>query len=210
MTSRPLGIRAKLNLGLGFVQPGHRAVKRPVSLVSGLLLAVAVIPIALPGVALLMGVRLNLSHSMPRGFYRETAPSYERGTWIVLCLPKRAAVLALERHYIGRGACPGGAGKILKQIIAVPGDRVALDAHGLRINGLRVPGTGPTAADNHGRPLDPLEFSETLLPLQSYWVGGTNPARSWDSRYFGPVRKDLIVARAHPLLLFADDSIRKR
>ena len=87
---------------------------------------------------------------------------------------------------------------------------MSLDAHGLRINGLSVPGTEPTAADSHGRPLDPLEFNETVLSLHSYWLGGTNPARSWDSRYFGPVRKDLIVARAHPLLLLADDSTRER
>ena len=78
---------------------------------------------------------------------------------------------ALERDYIGRGACPGGAGKVLKEIIAVPGDRVSLDARGLRINGQSVTGTEPTAADDRGRPLGPLEFSETVLPPQSYWVG---------------------------------------
>ena len=139
-------------------------------------------------------------------------PEDRRASHVSVLLLAVALILAAipEVALLMGGACPGGAGKVLKKIIAVPGDRVSLDAHGLHVNGLSVPGTEPTAADNRGRPLEPLELNESVIPVKSYWVGGTNPARSWDSRYFGPVRRDLIVARARPLFLLGNDSTSKR
>ena len=43
---------------------------------------------------------------------------------------------------------------------------------------------------------------EIVLPEGHFFVMGMNPSRSWDSRYFGAVSADQIVAGARPLWTF--------
>ena len=37
---------------------------------------------------------------------------------------------------------------------------------------------------------------------QGYWLIGTNSQNSWDSRYWGPVAKEQLLYRLHPLIMF--------
>jgi type IV secretory pathway protease TraF len=63
---------------------------------------------------------------MPLGIYREVPAMVERGALVAICLPESVARLGRERRYLPAGRCPGDAGQVVKQIAAVPGDRVVL------------------------------------------------------------------------------------
>ena len=150
-------------------------------------------------VGLALDVRVNWTASMPIGLYRHVDPVLERDAWVAICLEGEAAQVARARGYIIRGACPSGLTPILKRIAAVPGDRVALSAAGVRINDEPIQASEPKKVDSRGRPLEGATEGEILLADGRYFVLGMNEDRSWDSRYFGAVSAHQIIAGAKPL-----------
>lgn len=147
-------------------------------------------------------VHINWTDSMPVGLYQRVEAQLERGSRVVLCLEGDAAERALERHYVPRGSCPSGAQAILKRIAGVPGDRVGIDASGIAINRVGVAGSALREVDARGRALAPFAVREIELADGEYFVLGTNLERSWDSRYFGPVRGSQITGSAAPVWTF--------
>lgn len=140
------------------------------------------------------GWRVNLTASEPRGFYqlrpigRSALP---RGTLVALCPP--ACVTPAAFPFYMAGDCPGGGRVLLKTIVGVPGDRVEGSPDGIRINGVLLP-------DSAAKPRS-VRYPELRLPrwhgtrvlgAGQYWVYGCGAhpflaARSFDSRYFGPI-----------------------
>jgi conjugative transfer signal peptidase TraF len=153
----------------------------------------------LVGVGLALDVRINWSASMPRGVYQRTDPVLERDAWVAICLEGEAAHIAESRGYVIRGACPSGLTPIFKRIAAVPGDRVALSEAGVRINDASVAESALATVDSRGRPLEHVEEGELVLADGRYFVLGMNAERSWDSRYFGAISAQQIIAGARPL-----------
>lgn len=140
------------------------------------------------------GWRLNLTASEPRGFYRLRpiiGSPPPRGALIALCPP--AWVRPTVFPFYMAGACPGGGRTLLKTVVGIPGDRVEVSSMGVRINGVMLPESAPKLWSER--------FPEIRLPHwrgmlvlrpQQYWVYGRGErpsfaARSFDSRYFGPV-----------------------
>lgn len=84
----------------------------------------------------------------------------------------------------------GGAERILKRLVALPGDRVRIDDDVATVNGVvenadalvRVSGTGETRA-------------EMVVPADSVVVLGDNRAISLDSRFIGPVARKRVLSR---------------
>ena len=159
---------------------------------AGIVLSAIVLLASIGAAAHAFDVHINWTDSMPVGLYQRVEAQLERGSRVVLCLEGAAAERALERHYVLRGACPSGAQAILKRIAGVPGDRVGIDASGIAINRVEVAGSALREVDARGRTLAPFE----------YFVLGTNLERSWDSRYFGPVRGSQITGSAAPVWTF--------
>lgn len=133
----------------------------------------------------------NGSASAPLGLYRMASPDgIGRSDLVLVRPPGLARKLAVERGYLPVGV------PLLKRVAAVVGDVVCADFGKLAING--VPVAEALKADSLGRPLEPwigcrpLERDEFLVLMT------TIPA-SFDSRYFGPVERSLIVGRAVPL-----------
>lgn len=81
---------------------------------------------------------------------------------------------------------------IVKRIAAGPGTEVHLQWGRLFFNKERV-------GDVHYKSIFFDEYGESKkkwnVPRHSYFVLGNNPARSSDSRHFGPVHKDHIIGR---------------
>ena len=108
----------------------------------------------------------------------------------------------MERHYLGAGSCPDGSEPVVKVLAAVEGDRVEVSAGGVLVNGVRLPHSRPldrrprrarVAALRGGRASTGARRGLALLALRE---------RSWDSRYFGPVRIENVTTIVEPLVTF--------
>jgi len=156
----------------------------------------------LVGAASAFDVRVNWSESMPRGIYQRMEPVLERGAWVAVCLEGAAADLARERGYVIDGSCASGLAPIFKRLVGVPGDRIDVATDGVALNGAPVPESELRAVDSRGRALEHTPEGPTILAEGRFFVMGMNPSRSWDSRYFGAVSANQIVASARPLWTF--------
>jgi len=197
----------------GFAQGAHnRGVQKWVTLGGSLHRRWPLILMASSGaiafVANALELRINTTASMPIGFYREAPPRLERGAWVVFCLPEESARLGRERAYLRQGSCSDGSQELVKEIAAVPGDRVALSRAGLAVNGHSIAGTALRTVDCGRRPLPHAPFGESGVPAGELWVLGLDRRVSWDSRYFGPVPLDHVRAAAIPILTFGLKSPR--
>jgi len=111
---------------------------------------------------------------------------------------------------------PAAGTRLVKRVVAVPGDRVAMRANRLWLNGASVaydigagtPDGATVAAVERldGRPHAiqwqpylqgaPRAFAPLTVPAQHYFVMGDNRDNSRDSRSFGLVAREQIVGRA--------------
>ena len=156
--------------------------------------AFGLLVVALSAVCWCVGIRLNLTSSMPVGFYRILGTSTERNVLVLLCLPKPVAEFAHERGYVPNGNCPSGVAPVGKPVLAVAGDTVVLTAEGVQISGRLLPNSKPLPRDSEGRPLPMLALGRYVLRPGEMWLLSTYSERSFDSRYFGPVRTTGVVA----------------
>jgi conjugative transfer signal peptidase TraF len=162
--------------------------------------------IGLSGLALFSagaaGLRLNTTASMPRGLWRVTplAGAVGHGAIVSLCLPPGPLLrLALRRAYLTAGVCPGGAEPLLKPVAAIAGDIVRVTAAGIAVNGAPLPNSAALRRDSAGRPLSPLPPGLYRVRPGSVWLVSSYAAKSFDSRYFGPVPVADIRDLARPL-----------
>ena len=93
----------------------------------------------------------------------------------------------LERGDIVQLLDPSGDGtKWVKRLIGVPGDRIAVWRNYVEVNG--VPDT--TSKNYQKSLLKPKLF---VLYCNEYFVCGDNRKVSWDSRYVGKIKRELIL-----------------
>jgi conjugative transfer signal peptidase TraF len=144
------------------------------------------------------GLRFNVSPSLPVGVY----VANDTGRLVEFCPAEPFASMAITRGYRAPGACPDGGTPLLKPVIATTGDIVDVLADGIVVNGVRVPNTAPLPADSNGRPLSQWPFGRYTVSAGTVWVASSYNARSFDSRYFGPVPVDAIRNRVRPALCF--------
>jgi signal peptidase I len=82
----------------------------------------------------------------------------------------------------------------VKRVVAVGGDRVAMQGQRLMVNGRRERGTSP---DLERAPANELSaITPYTVPEGTVFLLGDNRANSADSRIFGPVPLDFVVGRA--------------
>ena len=93
----------------------------------------------------------------------------------------------LDRGDIVQMLDPSGDGtKWVKRIIGMPGDRIAVWGNYVEVNG--VP--DPTSENYQKSLLKPRVF---VLYGNEYFVCGDNRDVSWDSRYVGKIKRELIL-----------------
>lgn len=140
------------------------------------------------------GWRVNLTASEPRGFYRLVpigSYALSRGTFVALCPPTWVTPATFPFYMTGN--CPGGGRILLKSVVGIPGDRIEASQDGVRINGVMLPDSAAERwSDRYPAIRLPDWRGAIVLRPGQYWVYGRGArpslaARSFDSRYFGPV-----------------------
>ena len=83
---------------------------------------------------------------------------------------------------------------LVKRVIGLPGDHlwnvgdvIWVNGHVLKQNWTHVPQIGSTPIGTAASPV--------VVPRNSYFMMGDNEPQSCDSRYWGPVRRDLVVGK---------------
>jgi len=120
--------------------------------------------------------------------------------------------------------------RLIKRIIALPGDTVSMRDKRLTINGEALHYSGPTirleqtedgrmtVAEEHQENLDGRshdmqwlpqrssmpDFGPVIVPPDQYLMLGDNRDNSADSRYFGFVPRERLIGRAAGILVSAD------
>jgi type IV secretory pathway protease TraF len=69
------------------------------------------------------------------------------------------------------------------------------------VNGVLVRNTAPRWLDTFGRTMTPWPFGAYNVAPGTVWVASSYNAKSFDSRYFGPVAVSSIRAHLRPLLV---------
>jgi conjugative transfer signal peptidase TraF len=138
----------------------------------------------------LTGMRINVTPSLPLGFYQKTI---QPSNLVIFCPEGWVAAEALARHYVPSGSCPAGSSPILKRVVAHPGDTVSYSEQGITVNGNPLPNTAPLAEDRtlHLN-LNHYPFGTYCVQPNEVWVASTYDPRSFDSRYYGPIPKTQI------------------
>lgn len=143
------------------------------------------------------GIHINATPSLPIGLYVKADASSKL---IEFCPVGPSAWLAANRGYRSAGDCPDGASALLKPIIAKADDVVELTAAGIFVNERFIPNTAPLSMDTKHRPLEHFPYGQYVVAQEEVWVASSYNARSFDSRYYGPVPIYRIREHLKPLL----------
>lgn len=139
-----------------------------------------------------------------------------------LAEPQRGDIVTLSS--------PAGGTRLIKRIVGLPGDRIAMQGGVLILNGQPLAYTDrrtvgeqlapgwPVAAvrateqlPGHSHAVQFLpgvtarrDFAERTVPADEFFLLGDNRDNSEDSRYIGTVPREKLIGRAHHLLVAAD------
>ena len=163
------------------------------------------------GAMYLGGVRYNSTPSLPEGLYTEAALGGAgaggealKGQLVMLCLPAESGRFGLERGYLNRGGCPGGASSLGKAVVGVAGDTVTVTEAGVTVGGTVVPYSEPVFEDTQGRDTNPRLGVHVIGPAEVFVMSNYH-GRSFDSRYFGPIPESSIRGKISPLATWGHD-----
>ena len=150
----------------------------------------------------LLGLRIGLTDSAcPPGIYRKVKRAPSRGDLVLACLPDAIAQLGIARGYLLRGrGCGDGIEPVGKRLSALPGDSVEVVPDYIAVNGQRLEHSATLSRDSSGRSVKHVAWGRYTVPTNQVWLFGTKNARSWDSRYFGPVPANSVRAALEPVL----------
>ena len=156
--------------------------------------------LTLASVAYATGIRLNLSGSIPPGFYRVVSGPVERGATVLACLPSDVASFARARGYVPSGSCDDGSAPVGKRIAAMAGDTIVVTAVGVFVNGKLLRASAPLQRDSEGRALLALRLASHVVSANEVWLMSSYSAHSFDSRYFGGIPASRVISRIAPIL----------
>lgn len=132
---------------------------------------------------------VNETRSLPRGLYvRVPGGRPDRGAVVVLPPPPAT------RAYLAGLGMPDRA-RLLKRVAASRGDRVCASPGGIVVRGRRVT---VRRHDRRGVPLPAWTACDNLGPEEVFLLGDSPD--SYDSRYFGPVRRAELDGVFRPVL----------
>lgn len=149
--------------------------------------AVSVLALAVSGAGFLpVKLAYNGSASAPIGFYWVDDKPVANGDYVLIRPPAPVETIIETRNYLPPNA------PLIKRVAAVEGDVVCRLERQISINGITVAVALPE--DNAGRPMQVWQGC-VVISLQQIFLLQPHP-HSFDSRYFGPIARSLIIGRA--------------
>lgn len=147
------------------------------------------------------GVRGNLSDSAPVGLWikRPIASELEKGMMIGICPPPTVAVVRLfsANGTLPYGQCPEtNVALLLKPVRALPGDVVTI-SRGSEAKVNRIALANTVAEES----LPAWPDGEYIVNPGEVWIFSSYSQKSFDSRYFGPVKIKDIQSYVYPLMV---------
>jgi conjugative transfer signal peptidase TraF len=157
-----------------------------VVIVSGILIA---------SKALSQKIMFQITPSLPKGVYWIDNPVHiDTGMLCVFSIPRNVYGMMKSRGWIPENL----KFYLMKPIVAKQGDEVEVSTTGFFVNGKYL---GPVKRyDSQGLPL-PEYHEKVILGDGEFFVVSTYP-NSFDSRYFGTIRREDIKWVARPLFVF--------
>jgi conjugative transfer signal peptidase TraF len=154
---------------------------------------------AIIGIAGALGIRVNLTNSVPIGLY--VISNTPEARLVEFCPPEPFGTLSRERGYRERSqfGCPDGARPLLKPVVATTGDVVDVSPRGIEVNGKLIPHTVALHNDSAGRSMSAWPMGTYEVRKGSIWVASSFNTHSFDSRYFGPVPAASVLHHLRPL-----------
>ena len=132
---------------------------------------------------------INISASLPMGIYKlYEIEKIEKGDIVMFSFPPEAEKYIRERKYL-----PDNVKTLLKRVTAVEGDNVEVRDKTLYINNEEYWLAKIKEKDSKGLLLPRMK--NQILRKDEYFVLGTHPT-SFDSRYYGAIRKEVILKKA--------------
>ena len=127
---------------------------------------------------------INVTDSAPKGIYMVSFnQNLHYGDYVIVSLPVDVPKLHVEKGFL-----------LLKQVRGFPGDKYTVSKHVLEIR-------GETYKIFHQEGLPELEAGERQVP-ENEMLLLNDMELSFDSRYLGPISKDLIVKKVELLLSY--------
>jgi len=155
-------------------------------------MTLALIAICLNFVKLPQLFYVNVSPSLPIGFYKiKETSSLEKGAIIAFFPPEKVHFLQV-RNWLSLDI------PILKPVVALDGDHCCIQNKELKINGKKY--CEIAKIDTEGLDLPQIDFCRDLTKNE-IWVGSNRIKNSFDSRYFGVIQKTKILAMVTPWLV---------
>lgn len=133
----------------------------------------------------------NASESAPIGLYWLDDQPAERGDYVLVRVPDRGRNLVVERGYLPPDI------PLIKRVVGADGDVFCRRNREILIDGVTV--AVAQISDGLGREM-PVWSGCHVLHERRVFLLQDHP-NSFDSRYFGPVDRSLIIGRATPLRL---------
>ena len=120
------------------------------------------------------------------GFYKIVDEPVGKVAYVSFCPPQDEVFdIAVARHYISAGNCPGGYGMLLKRVFAQGGDTVSIGEAGIRVNNELLPNSAQISADIDGHEMPQYRLGEKMLGDSEYLLMSDVNPNSFDARYFG-------------------------
>lgn len=151
-----------------------------------------------------LGVRWNVSPSLPAGLYLERDRPAATGDLVLVCLPETVGRWARRRGYLANGSCPGESRPLGKWVVAVEGDRIEVRADRVLVNGMVLEGSRREPIDARGRPVPLAEKGVFWLGPRQVWLHSGRHRRSLDSRVYGPLTLSSIHTVLEPLWILPE------
>ena len=156
------------------------------NILAGIVLSVSAGTFLLSIVFRVSGIYYNNTPSFPVGFYKIVDEPVGRGAYVSFCPPQdKVFDMAMARHYISTGNCPGGYGMLLKRVLAQGGDTVSINETGITVNAGLLPNSAQLKTDIDGSVLPQYRLGEKMLGDSEYLLMSDVNPNSFDARYFG-------------------------
>ncbi len=150
-----------------------------------------------------ISIGLNLTASMPKGFYFLVSKDrVVAGDLVSSCISSDAIDLPTykERNYIAKSnVCDSGLAEEIKPVVAIEGDSILITKVGVLVNDHLIDNSELYDFDSNGRPINhlPIGWFYTLKKNE-YFLLSNHIKRSLDSRYYGVVNESNIRKKAFP------------